>query len=75
MFLARTNLKSVPIHLAAYGAGAVDLMPDASPLVCSTTVLFDHCYVEFIWDRLCYDVKQGCFLDVSWTKIIHTIVE
>ena len=75
VFPARNNVKSVPIHLATYGVGAVNLVPDVPPLICFAMVLFDHCYADFIQDRLFCYVNQGSFLDVSWTKIIHTLVE
>ena len=75
VFLAGTYVKSAPIHLASYGVGVVDLVPAASLLICFATISFDHCYMNFIQDGLFYDIDQGTFLDVSWTKLIHTLVK
>ena len=75
VLLARSNVESAPIHFATYGVGAVDLVPDVPPPVCFATVSFDRCHMNFIRDRLFYDLDQRTFLDVSWTKITHTLVE
>ena len=58
VLLAGTNVESAPMYFATHDVRTVDLVPGVTPSVCFATVSFNHCNLNFIWDRLCYDFDQ-----------------